>query len=93
MIARSDEACFVGIDLRWVVQQAAWTAIRCDAAFKKTWLRIAKTAGKKAAAVDRKILVLMPRSHETGACLRNPERLNGPTRAPRGHNQLQNPER
>jgi len=48
-------------DLRWVLQQAAWTAIRCDAGFKKTWLRIAKTAGKKAAAVAiaRKILVLM----------------------------------
>jgi transposase len=48
-------------DLRWVLQQAAWTAIRCDAGLKKTWLRIAKTAGKKAAAVAiaRKILVLM----------------------------------
>jgi transposase len=48
-------------DLRWALQQAAWTAIRCDAGFKKTWLRIAKTAGKKAAAVAiaRKILVLM----------------------------------
>ena len=48
-------------DLRWVLQQAAWTAIRCDAGFKKTWLKIAKTAGKKAAAVAvvRKILVLM----------------------------------
>ena len=48
-------------DLRWVLQQAAWTAIRCDAGFKKSWLRIAKTAGKKAAAVAiaRKILVLM----------------------------------
>ena len=61
MIARSDAACFVGVDLRWVVHQAAWTAIRCDAAFKKNRLRIAKTAGKKAAAVAiaRKILVLM----------------------------------
>lgn len=48
-------------DLRWVLQQAAWTAIRCDAGLKKTWLRIAKTAGKKAAAVAiaRKILVLI----------------------------------
>ena len=48
-------------DLRWALQQAAWTAIRCDAGFKKTWLRIAKTAGKKAAAVAiaRKLLVLM----------------------------------
>ncbi len=48
-------------DLRWTLQQAAWTAIRCDAGFKKTWLKISKTAGKKAAAVAiaRKILVLM----------------------------------
>ena len=48
-------------DLRWVLQQAAWTAIRCEPAFKKTWPRIAKTAGKKAAAVAiaRKLLVLM----------------------------------
>ncbi|MFM7290006.1 MAG: transposase [Planctomycetia bacterium] len=48
-------------DLRGALQQAVWTAIRCDAGFKKTWLRIAKTAGKKAAAVAiaRKILVLM----------------------------------
>ena len=38
-----------------------WTAIRCDAGLKKTWLRITKTAGRKAAAVAiaRKILVLM----------------------------------
>ena len=48
-------------DLRWVLQQAAWTAIRCDAGFKKSWLKISKTAGKKAAAVAvaRKILALM----------------------------------
>jgi transposase len=48
-------------DLRWALQQAAWTAIRCDASIKKTWLKISKTAGKKAAAVAiaRKLLVLM----------------------------------
>ena len=48
-------------DLRWALQQAAWTAIRCDPAIKKTWLKISKTAGKKAAAVAiaRKILVWM----------------------------------
>jgi len=48
-------------DLRWALQQAAWTAIRCDPDIKKTWLKISKTAGKKAAAVAiaRKILVLM----------------------------------
>jgi hypothetical protein len=36
-------------------------AIRCNAGFKKTWLKISKTAGKKATAVGitRKILVLM----------------------------------
>jgi hypothetical protein len=41
--------------------QRRLVAIRCDAGFKKSWLRIAKTAGKKAAAVAiaRKILVLM----------------------------------
>ena len=48
-------------DLRWVLQQAAWTAIRCDDAIKKQWLKISRTAGKKAAAVAiaRKLLVLM----------------------------------
>jgi transposase len=48
-------------DLRWVLQQAAWTAIRCDDKFKKKWLKISRSAGKKAAAVAiaRKLLVLM----------------------------------
>ena len=48
-------------ELRWALQQAAWVAIRCDASIKKAWLKIAKTAGKKAAAVAiaRKLLVLM----------------------------------
>lgn len=48
-------------DLRWVLQQAAWTAIRCDDRIKKQWLKISRSAGRKAAAVAiaRKLLVLM----------------------------------
>jgi len=48
-------------DLRWVLQQAAWTAIRCDERIKAQWLKISRTAGKKAAAVAiaRKLLVLL----------------------------------
>jgi transposase len=38
-------------DLRWVLQQAAWTAIRCQPAIKKMWLKMSRSAGKKAAAV------------------------------------------
>lgn len=38
-------------DLRWVLQQASWTAIREDPAIRKLWQRIAKRAGNKAAAV------------------------------------------
>ena len=65
LYASADEASRCPVvwrtDTGAVLQQAAWTAIRCDTGFKKTWLRIAKTAGKKAAAVAiaRKILVLM----------------------------------
>lgn len=50
-------------DLRWVLQQAAWTAIRCDPAMKKVATKISKGSKtrKKAAAVAvaRKLLVLM----------------------------------
>lgn len=48
-------------DLRWVLQQAAWTAIRCDESIKKQWLRMARGDKKKTAAVGiaRKLLVLM----------------------------------
>ena len=48
-------------DLRWVLQQAAWTAIRCDERIKSQWLKISRTAGKKAAAVAiaRKLLVIL----------------------------------
>jgi transposase len=38
-------------DLRWVLQQAAWTAIRCDPGVKKLFLKIARKAGRKKAAV------------------------------------------
>jgi transposase len=38
-------------DVRWVLQQASWTAIREDPAIRKLWQRIAKRAGNKAAAV------------------------------------------
>jgi transposase len=38
-------------DLRWILQQAAWTAIRYDEHVKRIFLRIAKRAGRKAAAV------------------------------------------
>jgi transposase len=48
-------------DLRWVLQQAAWTAIRCQSGIKKMWLKMSRTAGKKAAAVAiaRKLLTWM----------------------------------
>jgi transposase len=48
-------------DLRWVMQQAAWTAIRMEAHLKRMWLKISRSAGKKAAAVAvaRKMLTWM----------------------------------
>jgi transposase len=48
-------------DLRWVLQQAAWTAIRCEPRIKKMWLKMSRSAGKKAAAVGiaRKLLSWM----------------------------------
>ena len=47
--------------LRWILQQAAWTAIRTDDGVKCIFLRIAKRAGRKAAAVAiaRKLLTWM----------------------------------
>ncbi len=47
--------------LRWILQQAAWTSIRNDDQVKLVYLRIAKRAGKKAAAVAiaRKLLTWM----------------------------------
>ena len=48
-------------DLRWILQQAAWTAIRCDEHVRRVFLRIAKRSGRKAAAVAiaRKLLTWM----------------------------------
>jgi transposase len=48
-------------DMRWVLQQAAWVAIRCDEQIKKRWLKIARGSGKKAAAVAiaRQLLVAL----------------------------------
>jgi len=48
-------------DLRWILQQAAWTAIRTDDAVKRIFSRIAKRSGRKAAAVAvaRKLLTWM----------------------------------
>jgi transposase len=48
-------------DLRWILQQAAWTAIRYDQHVRGVFLRIAKRSGRKAAAVAiaRKLLTWM----------------------------------
>jgi transposase len=48
-------------DLRWVLVQAAWTAIRCDRGIKLQWQKICRGSGKKAAAVAiaRKLLVIL----------------------------------
>jgi transposase len=48
-------------DLRWVLQQAAWTAIRCDDQIKRRWLKISRGSGKKSAAVGiaRQLLVVL----------------------------------
>ncbi|HEX2660521.1 MAG TPA: IS110 family transposase [Polyangia bacterium] len=61
-------------DLRWALQQAAWTAIRCDPAIKKQWLRISRQAGKKAAAVAiaRKLLTWMWHMIRSGETYRSP---------------------
>ncbi len=44
--------------LRWVLQQAAWVAVRVDAHARRIWLRISRKAGSKRAivAIARKIL-------------------------------------
>lgn len=48
-------------DLRWILQQAAWVAIRVEQALRRMWLKISRSAGKKAAAVAvaRKMLTWM----------------------------------
>jgi len=47
--------------LRWILQQAAWTAYRTDEHVRQIFLRIAKRSGRKAAAVAiaRKLLTWM----------------------------------
>jgi transposase len=47
--------------LRWILQQAAWTAIRTDDEVRRIFTRIAKRSGRKAAAVAvaRKMLTWM----------------------------------
>ena len=47
--------------LRWILQQAAWVAIRTDDQVRRLFLRIAKRSGRKAAAVAvaRKLLTWM----------------------------------
>lgn len=47
--------------LRWILQQAAWTAIRTDDDVRRIFLNIAKRSGRKAAAVAvaRKLLTWM----------------------------------
>ncbi len=48
-------------NLRWILQQTAWTAIRVNAAVRRTYERIRRRAGPKAAAVAiaRKMLTWM----------------------------------
>lgn len=48
-------------DLRWVLQQAAWTAIRCNEHIKRRWLTISRKRNKKSAAVAiaRQLLVAL----------------------------------
>jgi transposase len=55
-------------DLRWVLGQAAWAAVRTDPRVKSIWLRISRKAGKKAAiiAVARRMLLWMWRAVCTG---------------------------
>jgi len=45
--------------LRWVLQQAAWVAVRVDAHARRIWLRISRKAGPKRAivAIARKLLI------------------------------------
>jgi transposase len=55
-------------DLRWILQQAGWTAIRTDEAVKHIFLRIAKRSGRHpggtraAVAIARKLLTWMHRA-------------------------------
>lgn len=55
-------------NLRWILQQSAWTAIRCDDRVKRIFLRIAKRCGRKAAAtaIARKLIIWMHRAVTRG---------------------------
>lgn len=61
-------------NLRWALQQAAWSAIRLDPDIKRLWLRISRKAGKKAAAVAiaRRLLLWMWKAVRTGQPYRAP---------------------
>jgi transposase len=61
--------------LRWILQQAAWTAIRTDENVRRVFLRIAKRSGRKAAAVAvaRKMLTWM----WSAVCKGEPYRTRG----------------
>ncbi len=61
-------------DLRWILQQAAWTAIRVEQHLKRMWLKIGRSAGRKAAAVAiaRKMLTWMWRAVLSGEPYRRP---------------------
>ena len=61
-------------NLRWVLVQAAWAALRLDPQVKRIWLRISRKAGKKAAtvAVARRLLVWMWKAVRTGQPYRAP---------------------
>ena len=68
-------------DLRWVLGQAAWAAVRTDPRVKSIWLRISRKAGKKAAiiAVARRMLLWMWRAVRTGQPYRAPVAAVEPT--------------
>jgi transposase len=72
-------------DLRWVMQQAAWTAIRCDKRIKEQWLKMSRGGGnKKAAAVGiaRKLLVILWHMVTTNSEYRLADAEEKPAEAP-----------
>lgn len=80
-VSQSAETCIFGSvskagprDLRWILQQAAWTAIRCDPRCKSIYERIKKRRGsqKAATAVARHLLIWLWRMSITGE-MYNPE--------------------
>jgi transposase len=61
-------------NLRWVLGQAAWTAVRLDPHVKRIWLRISRKSGKKVAivAIARRLLLWMWRAVCSGQPFRTP---------------------